>query len=61
MPGVTGKYVRKEYIELALDGKVTPQQVLAHLISRGVVINRFEVSTPPLNEIFLKEVGKYHE
>jgi ABC-2 type transport system ATP-binding protein len=56
--GVTGKRTHKGYTELVLDGKTTPQQVLAHLISRGVAINRFEVATPSLNEIFLKEVGK---
>jgi ABC-2 type transport system ATP-binding protein len=61
VPGVTGKRTRKGYTELMLDGKTTPQQVLAHLISRGMVINRFEVATPPLNEIFLKVVGKNHE
>jgi ABC-2 type transport system ATP-binding protein len=56
--GVTGKRTQKGYTELMLDGKTTPQQVLAHLISRGMVINRFEVATPSLNEIFLKVVGK---
>ena len=58
IPGVTDKRTHKGYTELMLDGKTTPQQVLAHLISRGMVINRFEVATPSLNEIFLKEVGK---
>jgi ABC-2 type transport system ATP-binding protein len=58
VPGVTGKRSNKGYTELMLDDKTTPQQVLAHLISRGMVINRFEVATPSLNEIFLKEVGK---
>jgi len=58
VPGVTGRRTNKGYTELMLDGKTTPQQVLAHLISRGMVINRFEVATPSLNEIFLKEVGK---
>jgi ABC-2 type transport system ATP-binding protein len=58
IPGVTGKRTHKGYTELILDGKTTPQQVLSHLISRGMVINRFEVATPSLNEIFLKEVGK---
>jgi ABC-2 type transport system ATP-binding protein len=58
IPGVSGKRPRKGYTELILDGQTTPQQVLAHLISRGVEINRFEVATPSLNEIFLKEVGK---
>jgi ABC-2 type transport system ATP-binding protein len=58
IPGVTGKRVHKGYTELMLDGKTIPQQVLTHLINRGMVINRFEVATPSLNEIFLKEVGK---
>jgi len=58
IPGVTAKRPHKGYTELMLDGKTTPQQVLAHLVSRGMVINRFEVATPSLNEIFLKEVGK---
>jgi ABC-2 type transport system ATP-binding protein len=61
VPGVTGKRTHKGYTELMLDGKTTPQQVLAHLISRGMVINRFEVATPPLNEIFLRVVGEDHE
>jgi ABC-2 type transport system ATP-binding protein len=58
VPGVTSRRTRKGYTELLLDGEITPQQVLTHLVSRGVVINRFEVATPSLNEIFLKEVGK---
>jgi len=58
VPGVTGRRTNKGYTELMLDDKTTPQQVLAHLISLGTVINRFEVATPSLNEIFLKEVGK---
>jgi ABC-2 type transport system ATP-binding protein len=58
VPGVTAKRPHKGYTELILDGKTTPQQVLAHLVSSGMVINRFEVATPSLNEIFLKEVGK---
>jgi ABC-2 type transport system ATP-binding protein len=58
VPGVSAKRPGKGYTELLLDGRATPQQVLAHLVSRGIVINRFEVATPSLNEIFLKEVGK---
>jgi len=58
VPGVTGKRTHKSYTELTLDDKTTPQQVLSHLIKRGMIINRFEVATPSLNEIFLKEVGK---
>jgi ABC-2 type transport system ATP-binding protein len=61
VPGVTEKRPRKGYLELVLDGNTTPQQVLERLVSRGIVINRFEVATPPLNEIFLRVVGKAHE
>jgi len=46
---------------LFLDTKTSPQQLLVSLISRGIVINRFEIATPPLNEIFIKIVGKNNE
>jgi ABC-2 type transport system ATP-binding protein len=59
--GVTKKRTHKGYTELMLDSKTTPQQVLGRLVSTGVIINRFEVATPPLNEIFLKVVGRNHE
>jgi ABC-2 type transport system ATP-binding protein len=58
IPGVAAKRQHKGYIELILDGKTTPKQLLERLVGRGIVINRFEVATPSLNEIFLKEVGK---
>ena len=61
VPGVTEKRTHKGYLELVLDGNTTPQQVLERLVSRGIVVNRFEVATPPLNEIFLRVVGKAHE
>jgi len=61
VPGVTEKRTHKGYLELVLDGNTTPQQVLERLVSRGIVVNRFEVATPPLNEIFLGVVGKAHE
>jgi ABC-2 type transport system ATP-binding protein len=61
VPGVIEKRTHKGYVELVLDGNTTPQQVLERLASANIVINRFEVATPPLNEIFLKVVGKNHE
>jgi ABC-2 type transport system ATP-binding protein len=57
IPGVTGKRAHKDYVELLLDGKTTPQQLLERLVSRGLQIKRFEIASPPLNEIFLKVVG----
>jgi len=59
--GVTLKRIHKGYVELVLDGNTTPKQVLERLVSTGIVINRFEVATPSLNEIFLKVVGKNYE
>ncbi|MDY6908027.1 MAG: ATP-binding cassette domain-containing protein [Chloroflexota bacterium] len=61
VPGVTGTRTRRGYVELVLDGETTPQQVLTYLVGRGIAINRLEVATPSLNEIFLKEVGRNHE
>jgi len=61
VPGVAEKREHKGYVELVLDNKTTPHQFLERLVSRGIVINRFEIATPPLNEIFLKVVGDGHE
>jgi len=61
VPGVTEIRTHRGYVELVLDENTTPQQVLERLVSHGTVISRFEVATPPLNEIFLKVVGKAHE
>ncbi len=59
--GVTLKRTHKGYVELVLDGNTTPKQVMERLVSTGIVINRFEVATPSLNEIFLEVVGKNRE
>lgn len=56
--GVTLKRAHKGYVELVLDRNTTPKQVLEQLVSSGVVVNRFEVATPSLNEIFLEVAGK---
>jgi ABC-2 type transport system ATP-binding protein len=61
VPGVTEKRPHKGYVELFLDGKTSPQQLLERLLARGIVVNRFEIATPPLNEIFIKVVGKNNE
>jgi ABC-2 type transport system ATP-binding protein len=61
IPGVTEQRTHKGYVELILDGNTTPKQLLERLVSTGLTINRFEVATPSLNEIFLEVVGKNHE
>jgi len=56
--GVVSKKDHGEYVELFLDRETPPQKILGQLVSRGVEINQFEVSTPSLNEIFLQVVEK---
>lgn len=55
--GVSEKIEHKEYVEIILDEHTTPQYLLEQLVSQGIVINRFEIFTPTLNEIFLKIAG----
>jgi len=56
--GVARAVRRGRYAELFLDDRATPQDILAQLVSRGMRIDRFEVSTPSLNEIFLQLVKR---
>jgi ABC-2 type transport system ATP-binding protein len=48
-------------LELMLDAQTTPQMLLERLVKRGIVVNRFELSTPSLTEIFIKVAGDEHE
>lgn len=61
IPGVKESIRRRDVVELVPEESVTPQQILESLIGRGVRVNRFEVATPSLNEIFLAIVGEKHE
>ena len=56
--GVVKRQDYDKHVELFLDRAATPQQVLAQLVSRGVMVSRFEVSSPPLHDIFLRVVGE---
>jgi len=55
--GVVEKRTHKDHVELVLDPASTPQQILQELVQAGVPIDRFEVATPSLNEIFIAKVG----
>ncbi len=54
--GVTGKRNHGKFVELFLDGKISSQEILSQLLARGITVDRFEVSTPSLNEIFIQVV-----
>ncbi len=56
LTGVSGQKDHGKYIELFLDGRAKPQDILDQLIAKHMRIDRFEVSTPSLNEIFIQVV-----
>ena len=61
LPGVIEKKLNKDSVELVLATDTTPQIILDRIRDQGIDINRFEVKTPSLNEIFLKLAGADHE
>ena len=58
LEGITDKHEYRDHVELFLDSSTSPSKILAQLMDRGTVINRFEVSTPSLNDIFIQLVEK---
>jgi len=56
--GVINRREHNGYLELFLDNDTTPQDILEQIMKKGTVINRFEISTPSLNDIFLRVVGE---
>jgi ABC-2 type transport system ATP-binding protein len=59
--GVAEQRAGKGYAELILDGTTPPDEVLRQLVASGSRIERFEVATPSLNEIFLEVAGQHDE
>jgi ABC-2 type transport system ATP-binding protein len=57
VPGVIEKRSRQDVMELVLAPDATPQMVLDRLRESGVIINRFEITTPSLHNIFLHLAG----
>ena len=59
--GIIRRSSHGKCIELFLDEEYTPQMILEELIKTGIHLNRFEVSTPSLNEIFITVVEQGNE
>jgi len=58
---VKGVKNRRDYggkVELFLNDEATAQDILEQVVSKGLKINRFEVTTPALNEIFIEVAAK---
>ena len=58
LEGVSGRKEYGKYVELFIDGETPPQKILSQLVESNIQVNRFEVSTPSLNEIFLQVVKR---
>ena len=58
VPGVVRREEDDGRAELFLDEETVPQQVLEQLVRQGIVVQRFEVATPSLHEIFLQVVSE---
>ena len=58
IPGVIKRRAHKDSTELVLNKNTTPEQILKRLLDTGLIINRFEVSIPSLNEIFIEVVNE---
>ena len=61
IPGIAEKTIHKDFVELVPDKDTAPKQILERLVAAGVKINRFEIATPSLNEIFLQVAGRKYE
>jgi ABC-2 type transport system ATP-binding protein len=59
--GVTVKRGEDRIAELILEKETTAQQVLEQLVKAGIKVIRYEIYTPPLNDIFLQVVGEEDE
>jgi len=58
LEGVTGKHNYNDHVELFFDATTSPQMILEKLVEQGIRVDRFEVSTPSLHDIFLRLVEK---
>jgi ABC-2 type transport system ATP-binding protein len=58
--GISRMQEHGKYLELILDGSASPQDVLKQLAGQQITINRFEIGTPSLQEIFLRVVKNEH-
>jgi ABC-2 type transport system ATP-binding protein len=58
LPGVVSSARHNDEISLNLDDSVTPQDILQSLLAQGVVLEKFEIAIPSMDEIFIRVVGK---
>jgi ABC-2 type transport system ATP-binding protein len=58
LPGVVSVTHHNSETRLNLDDSATPQDILKGLLAQGVVLEKFEIAIPSMDEIFIRVVGK---
>jgi ABC-2 type transport system ATP-binding protein len=58
LPGVAQIIPHNDAYKLTLAAEATPQDVLTALVRDGVVVERFEIAVPTLDEIFIRVVER---
>ncbi len=61
LPGVESIQAHNSTQRLALTAETTPQMLLQELVQRGVALEKFEIATPTLDEIFVRVVREAPE
>jgi len=56
LPGVKEITTHNEAVKLSLTEDTTPQAILQALVAQGVVLEKFEIAVPSLDEIFIRVV-----
>lgn len=61
LPGVERVAAQNGSVKLSLEENTTPQDILYQLTAQDVILEKFEVATPSLDEIFIKVVESGRE
>lgn len=61
LPGVESSQAHNSTQRLALAPEATPQMLLQELVGRGVLLEKFEIAVPSLDEIFVRVVREAPE
>jgi len=58
LTGIVRHNAYRDHTELFLDSGYSAQDILSQLVEKNVKVNRFEISTPSLNDIFIQTAGE---
>ena len=58
LKGISRTTTYRDHTELFIDSGMSAQDILSQLVEKGTIINRFEISTPSLNDIFIQIAGE---